>query len=68
MDQKPFTDEQIRVLKTVVNESMNEYFASKGTVAKQLLIGTAAIVVAVTVILGGIKTILGWLGFVWLSK
>jgi hypothetical protein len=55
-------------MKETMKEAMTEYFEEKGSVLKRIIIGTAVVVGAITVILGGAKTILGWAGFSYLSS
>ena len=52
----------------IFHKTLTEYFEKKGTSLKTILIGTAMIIGAITVILGGLKAILGWLGFSYLGK
>jgi hypothetical protein len=63
-----FTKEQREEIKNIVHEALGEFFASKGKVTKQYLIGAAVVIGSLTVILGGFKAILGWLGFTYIGK
>ena len=58
-----FTEAQELRIKQLMHASLNEFFASKGKNAKSILFTLAAIVGALTVIFGGMKTVLAWLGF-----
>ena len=60
------TDEER--IAAIFHKTLTEYFEKKGTSLKTILIGTAVIVGAITVILGGLKSILGWIGFNYLGK
>ena len=62
--EKPNKDE----IEEIVINALRVYFERKGTTVKTILIGTAVIVGAITVILGGLKAILGWLGFSYIIK
>lgn len=64
---KVFTDDQRAEIKELVHEALVEFFTSSGRLGKNLLIGTAVLVGAITVILGGAKAILGWLGFSYIA-
>lgn len=57
-----FSIEQRDEIKDLMHEALTEYFAQKGSVAKQIIIGTAILVGSITVVLGGVKTILSWIG------
>ena len=63
-----FDKEQRGEIKSLVSEAMVEYFESKGKMGKQWVIGAAVVIGSITVILGGVKTLLGWLGFHLISK
>jgi hypothetical protein len=58
-----FTEQQKEELKQMMFEVIDSYFRNKGQMGKHWLITAATIIGAVTVILGGFKAILGWLGF-----
>lgn len=64
IDSRPSDDE----IEAIVVNALKVYFEKKGTSLKTILIGTAIIIGAITVIFGGIKAILGWLGFSYLGK
>ena len=49
-------------LEEIIINAQRKYFEQKGSVAKNWLVGTAVVVAALTVILGGIKTLLAWVG------
>ena len=55
-------------IEEIVTQSMASYFEKKGTTLKAILIGTAVVVGSLTVILGGIKAILAYLGFTYIGK
>ena len=55
-------------IKTLMHEAMTEYFEEKGTLTKKYLIATATIVGSIVVIGGGLKALLGWIGFTYMSK
>lgn len=52
----------------IVDETLVTFFTVKGTTVKSFLITTAVVIGAITVILGGLKAILGWLGFSYIIK
>lgn len=58
-----FTEAQKIEIKNLVHEALVEFFSSKGKLTKQVLVGTALVVGSLTVILGGFKVVLGWLGY-----
>lgn len=60
------TDEER--IAAIFHKTLTVYFEKKGTSLKTILIGTAMIIGAITVIFGGLKAILGWLGFSYLGK
>ena len=62
--EKPNKDE----IEEIVINALRLYFERKGTTLKSVLIGTAVIVGAITVIFGGFKSMLAWLGFTYLGK
>lgn len=55
-------------IEEIVISSLNGYFQKKGTTFRSFILGTAMIIGALTVILGGLKTILAWIGFTYISK
>ena len=59
------TKEEIEIMFT---SSLSAYFEKKGTSLKAILIGTAVVVGSITVILGGFKSILAYLGFSYVVK
>lgn len=59
-----FTKEQRDELKAIVHEAMTDYFLQKGKSGKALIVGAAIIIGSIAVIFGGLKSLLGWLGFV----
>lgn len=69
MEQQPiFTEEQREEVKKLVHEALVEFFSSKGKLTKQILVGSAVVIGSVTVIFGGFKAILGWIGFHYIVK
>lgn len=73
-DHEKYEEERMKLLvtkselKPLVHEALTEYFEDKGSMTKKVLIGTAVVIGSITVIFGGIKAILGWLGFSYISK
>jgi len=63
-----FSEEQRAEIKAIMHDALTEYFSSKGSLLKQILLTAAVIVGAITVIFGGLKTVLGWIGFSYLGK
>jgi hypothetical protein len=63
-----FTPEQKQEIKGIVHEALTDFFTGYGQTGKQFIITAAIVVGSVTVILGGFKTVLGWLGFTMLSR
>ena len=55
-------------IKELIHCSLAAYIAKKGKTAKSLLMTTATVVASVTVILGGLKIVLGWFGFTYIGK
>ena len=55
-------------IETIVITSLNGYFQKTGMTLRSIIIGTAMVIGALTVILGGLKTILAWLGFSYIVK
>lgn len=68
MNESRFSIEERAEIKSLMHEAMDEYFADKGKTGKHWLITMATIVASVTVILGGIKMMLTWLGFHYVVK
>lgn len=62
-----FSEDERAEIKQIVHEALNEFFRDYGKNAKTILLTVAAIVGAITVILGGMKSILAWLGFAYLK-
>jgi hypothetical protein len=58
-------DERIRA---IFNETLSGFFATKGSTAKSIIIGTAVILGALAVIGGSLKTLLGWIGFSYIIR
>lgn len=63
-----FTSEQEKRIKELVNEALIEFFSTKGSLTRSILVTTATIIGSLAVIGGGIKFILGVLGFTYLAK
>lgn len=68
MNDSSFTPEQREELKEMMTDAIDCYFTRKGKTTKHLLITAATVIGSITVILVGIKTILGWLGFTYIAK
>lgn len=68
MQQNLFTDEQREEIKSLVHEALIEFFATKGTLTKNILVTAATIIGALVIIGGGFKWIIGVLGFSVISK
>jgi hypothetical protein len=64
IDLRPTKDE----IKEVVAEALIEFFTAKGKLSKNVLVTTAVIIGALAVIGGGIKWMLGLIGFSYLAK
>lgn len=62
-----FTEAQRQELKKLVAEAMTEYFEGTGKMTKNFLITAATIIGALVVIFGGVKALLGWLGFIYIK-
>lgn len=63
-----FTDAQRDEIKLIMNEALKDFFSDKGTMTKNILVSVATIFGALVVIGGGLKVILGWIGFNYISK
>jgi hypothetical protein len=63
-----FTEAQELRIKELMHASLSEFFEQKGKSAKSILFTIAAIIGALTVIFGGLKTFLAWLGFTYVIK
>ena len=50
----------------LVHDALVQFFSTKGGLAKKVIIGTAVVIGSLTVIFGGLKTILVWIGFTYL--
>lgn len=68
MHPSSFNEKQREELKGLMVEAINEYFEAKGRLSKHWLITIASVIGAVTVILGGLKILLGWLGFTYATN
>lgn len=68
MEQPTFTKEQKEEIRQIVHDALTDYFSSKGKIGKQVILSAAIIIGSITVIVGGIKTVLAWLGFTYLGK
>ena len=55
-------------IKSLVQEALTDYFTTKGKLGKNLVVGAAIVVGSLTVIFGGLKAILGWIGFSYIGK
>lgn len=47
----------------MMTDAIDSYFRSKGSTLRNILVGMAVLVTAITVILGGVKTLLAWAGY-----
>lgn len=63
-----FNPQQEERIKELMHNTLEEFFSNKGKTLKTFLITAATIVGSLTVIFGGIKVFLGWLGFNYLGK
>lgn len=54
-------------MKIIVNDALTEFFVATGKSYKGYLLGAAVIIGSLTVIFGGLKALLGWLGFVMMK-
>lgn len=61
-----FTDAERAEIKTIVHEALVEFFKGYGMKGKNTIVTAGIIIGALVVILGGFKTILGWVGFTYL--
>lgn len=52
----------------IVSEVITQLLLRNGKIAYTAIIGGSALVAALVVILGGFKTVLGWLGFIMIGK
>lgn len=69
METEPvFTEAQKLCIKKLMEEALHNYFESKGKTVKNLIILSATVVGSLVVIFGGLKSILGWLGFHYIGK
>lgn len=68
MEEDIFTNKQREEIKKIMHEALVEFFSSKGKATKQILIATAIVIGSLTVILGGVKTFLAWIGFTYMMK
>ena len=59
------TKEDVRV---IFSEELGKFFKVSGLNIKTIIVTTAMIIGAMTVIFGGIKAMLGWIGFHYLGK
>lgn len=63
-----FTEEQRAEIKEVVGEALVEFFKDYGLQGKNIIVTAAVVIGAIMVILGGLKTMLGWVGFSYMMK
>ena len=68
IQQSNFTPEQKEEIKSLVHEALVEFFASKGNLTRNILVTTATVIGSLVVIFGGIKWVLGLIGFTYISK
>lgn len=64
IDLRPTKDE----IKEVVAEALIEFFTTKGKLSKNIIVTTAVVIGSIAVIGGGIKWLLGIIGFSYLGK
>lgn len=62
-----FTDEQKREIKELVHEAINEWIKSYGLLGKNLILGLAAVFIALAVIGKGFAWLLGVIGFSYIK-
>lgn len=60
--QHPTPDE----IEEVVFKAMDAYFQKKGKMTFSVIVGASVLVGALTVLFGGIKTLLAWAGFTYI--
>jgi len=63
-----FTDEQREEIKLILHEALVEFFTSKGKLTKNILVTIAVVIGALAVIGGGLKWLLGIIGFSYIGK
>lgn len=63
-----FTPEQRQEIKEIVHEALLEFFKSYGLSSKNMIVTAAVIIGSLAVIFGGVKTMLGWIGFSYIIK
>lgn len=63
-----FTLREQHAIKELVHEALVEFFKTYGLAGKSFIVGAAIIIGSLTVILGGAKVILGWIGFSYMSR
>lgn len=64
----PFTEDQKAEIKAIVHEALLEFFSTKGSLAKNILVTLATIVGSLAVISGGLYWILKFMGFTYIGK
>jgi hypothetical protein len=52
----------------IVGAVITDFFKTKGKFTFQMIVGTSILIGALVVIFGGLKTVLGWIGFSQISK
>ena len=62
-----FTPDQRDEIKKIIYEALSEYFKEYSRAGKTWIYTLAGIVASLTVILGGLKVMLAWLGFSYIS-
>ena len=62
-----FSDVEREEVKNIVHEALNEFFKTYGLRGKNLIVTAALLIGALVVIFGGIKSVLGWLGFMYVK-
>lgn len=62
-----FDDVQRAEIKNIVHEALVEFFKSYGLKGKNVLLTAAVLIGAIVVIMGGLKSVLGWIGFTYIK-
>lgn len=67
MEQHLFTDDQRAEIKSLLHEALREYFGILGKGAKFWIVTIALIIGSFSVIFGGLKSFLAFIGFTYLK-
>lgn len=65
--QSSFTPEQKAEIKAIVHEALVEFFKGFGPIGKNVIVTTAVVLGSITIIFGGVKTLLTWIGFSYIK-